>query len=162
MISCSFENGDKVGLRHVVVGVILIKDGKILLEKRGTFRGKPILENGKWALIGGYLDRDETLVECCKREAMEETGWKIDNLKLFRVVDNPNRPNDNGRQNVSFVFIADAISQIPVNSEEVLELKWFDLNDLPPQEQIAFDFGDALNRYKEYVRENFPIPQIGN
>jgi 8-oxo-dGTP diphosphatase len=161
VFTCYFENGGKVGLRHVTVSTIIIKDQKILLEKRGTFNGKPILESGKWAFVGGYMDRDETLIETAKREAMEETGWKIDNLKLFRIVDNPDRPNDNERQNLSIIFIASAISQEPVKCEEVTELKWFSLSDLPSKEQIAFDFYDNIELYKKYLKEKFHLPILG-
>lgn len=158
MINCSFENGDKVGLRHLVVGVIITKDNKVLLSKRGTFNGKPILESGKWSLIGGFVDRDETLIEAAKREVKEETGWTIDNLKLFNIVDSPHRPNDNGRQNVSMVFIADAVSQIQITTEEVTDLKWFDLNNLPAKKEIAFDHSDALELYKNYLKKKLPLP----
>lgn len=161
MITCYFENGDKVGLRHLVVGVIVMKDGKVLLERRGTYKGKPILESGKWAIVGGYMDRDERLSDAAKRETFEETGWTIDNVELFRIVDNPNRPNDGGKQNVSMVFIAKAISQSSSNSEEVTDLKWFDLNELPPKGEIAFDFYDSLELYKKYLKEKFPIPVLG-
>ena len=55
MITCSFENGDKTSLRHLTVNAIVIKNDQILLGKRGTFNGKPILESGKWGLLGGFL-----------------------------------------------------------------------------------------------------------
>lgn len=161
MLTCYFENGDKVGLRHVVVSAIIIKDGKVLLSKRGTYKGKPILESGKWALLGGYVDRDETMVEAVQREAMEEAGWILKNIQLFRIIDNPNRPNDNGRQNVSIVFIADGVSCIPTTNEEVTEMAWFELDNLPPKEQIAFDFYDTLQLYKKYLKEKFPLPVFG-
>lgn len=161
MITCHFENGDKVGLRHLVVGVIIIQNDKILLCKRGTFRGKPILEFGKWSLIGGFVDRDETLVQAAKREVLEETGWNIDNLKLFKIVDNPNRPNDNGRQNVSIIFTADAVNQEMTTNEEVLDLKWFSLDSLPPKEEMAFDHNDSIVLYRKYIKKEFLLPVLG-
>ena len=160
MITCYFENGNKDSLRHVTVAVIIVKDKKVLLGKRGTFNGKPILESGKWALIGGFVDRDETLVETAKREVMEEAGWKIDNLKLFRIIDNPNRPNED-RQNVSIVFIANGVDGTSETNEETTELDWFDLDNLPSKEQIAFDFYDDLELYKKYLKKEFPLPVLG-
>ena len=161
MITCHFENKSKAGLRHVVVGVLIVKNKKVLLTKRGTFKGKPILESGKWALPGGFMDRNETLVETAKREVWEETGWKIDKLKLFRIVDNPNRPNDSDRQNVSFEYIANAVSQVSVKSEEVMESAWFDLDNLPSKKEVAFDFYDTLVLFKKYLKKNFPLPVLG-
>ncbi|HKB88802.1 MAG TPA: NUDIX domain-containing protein [Patescibacteria group bacterium] len=162
MITCYFEDNAKAkfGLRHVVMSTIVVKDGKILLEKRGTYNGKPILESGKWALIGGYLDRDEDLITGAKRESIEETGWKLDNFKLLRINDSPERPRED-RQNVDFVFVANAISQKPTKSEEVAELAWFDLDKIPPKEQIAFDHFESIELYKKFLKENFPIPLLG-
>lgn len=162
MITYYFENGTKAkdGLRHVVVGLIVVKGSKILLERRGSYNGKPILESGKWALISGFLDRDERLVDSIKREALEETGVKIKNPTLLKIIDNPNRPNDSGRQNVGFVFFADYTGEEKVDSEEVTETKWFDLEDLPPKDEIAFDFYDEIIFYKKYLKEKFPTPVL--
>ncbi len=160
MITCYFENGSKDSLRHVTVAVIIVKGKKVLLGKRGTLNGKPILESGKWALIGGFVDRDETFIEAAKREVMEETRLQIDNLKLFRIVDNPNRPNED-RQNISVVFVATSVKGTSEINEETTDLDWFDLDNLPPKEQIAFDFYDCLELYKKYLKEEFPIPVLG-
>ena len=157
MITCSFENGDKTSLRHVTVNAIVVKNNQILFGKRGTFAGKPILESGKWGLLGGFFGRDENLTEAVKREVMEESGWEIDNLKLFRINDNPNRPKED-RQNVDIIFIAHAIKQIKTSDEEVSKLQWFDLDKLPSKDEIAFDHGDSIELYKKYLKENFSLP----
>jgi 8-oxo-dGTP diphosphatase len=161
MITCAFENGDEVGLRHVVVSTIIFRKGKVLLEKRGLYKGKPMLEFGKWALVGGFLDRDELLADAVKREAMEETGLEVTNLKLFRIIDNPVRSNDNNRQNVAFIFTSEVIDYNPVENEEVSELKWFDLDQLPPKGEIAFDFYETLELYKKHLKENLTLPILG-
>jgi len=157
MITCSFENGNKTSLRHVTVNAIVVKNNQILFGKRGTFNGKPILESGKWGLLGGFFGRDENLVDAVKREVMEESGWEIDNLKLFRINDNPKRPKED-RQNVDIIFIANAVKQIKNSDEEVSKLQWFDLDELPTKEEIAFDHGDAIELYKKYLKENFQLP----
>jgi len=59
MINCTFENGNKASLRHVVVHAIVEMDGKLLLIKRSN----ELLEGGKWSLPSGFLDRDETAQE---------------------------------------------------------------------------------------------------
>jgi ADP-ribose pyrophosphatase YjhB (NUDIX family) len=155
MITCSFENGNKTSLRHVTVNAIVVKNNQILFGKRGTFNGKPILESGKWGLLGGFFGRDENLIEAVKREVMEESGWEIDNLKLFRINDNPNRPKED-RQNVDIIFIANAVRQIKTSDEEVSKLQWFDLDMLPSKDEIAFDHGDAIELY--ISKEKFPLP----
>lgn len=160
MIKCNFENGDEVNLRHVTIGVIISKSGKILLEKRGTFKGTPILESGKWALVGGFFDRNETLIEGAKREVMEETGYEITDLRLLRINDSPNRPMED-RQNMDIIFIAGVVSEKQNINEEVSELKWFDIDNLPSNEDMAFDHLDSIELYKKYLKENFPLPILG-
>lgn len=77
MITCIFENNNKTSLRHVTVNAIIVKNNQILLGKRGTLNGKPILESGKWGLLGGFFGRDENLEQAVKREVMEEGGWEM-------------------------------------------------------------------------------------
>lgn len=155
MIACTFENGDKVGLRHVVVNVLIIKDGKLLLSKRGKFNGKPILEYGKWSLIGGFVDRDETLIEAVKRETREESGWEIKNVVPFGINDNPQRPFDEERQNVCITFAVEAATYKKTETEEVTELKWFDLNNLPNESEMAFDHAKIIDFYKKNFKKGF-------
>ncbi len=160
MIACIFENGTKTSLRHVTVNVIIVKDNQVLLGKRGSFNGRKILEAGKWGLIGGFFERNENLIQAVKREAMEESGWEIDALQLFRINDNPDRPHED-RQNVDIIFIARIVKKVKNSDEEVTELKWFDLDNLPPKKLIAFDHADNLELYKKYWKQNFPLPLFG-
>jgi ADP-ribose pyrophosphatase YjhB (NUDIX family) len=162
MITCFFENNNKAqgGLRHITVNAIIVHKNKILLGKRGTLHGKPMLEAGKWGLIGGYFERDETLVQAVKREVLEESGCEIDNLTLFRINDNPNRPKED-RQNVDIIFTAKLVKQNPHTDEEVSRLEWIPLDALPPMEELAFDHGDSILLYKKYLKEKHPLPLLG-
>ncbi len=159
MITCTFENNNKTSLRHVTVNAIVVKDNQVLLGKRGSFNGKPIPESGKWGLLGGFFNRNENLVQAVKREVMEESGWEINNLQLFRINDNPQRPKED-RQNVDIIFITNAIKQTKTFDEEVSKLQWFDLDKLPEKEEIAFDHGEDLKIYKKYLKEKFPLPVL--
>jgi len=147
-------------LRHVTVNALVIKNKQILLGKRGTFAGKKILESGKWGLLGGFFARNENLIQAVKREVMEESGWEITDLKLLRINDNPDRPHED-RQNVDIIFIAQAVKQIKTGDEEVKELRWFDLSDLPAKERIAFDHSDDIEIYKKYLQGKIKIPILG-
>jgi 8-oxo-dGTP diphosphatase len=86
-------------------------------------------------------------------------GIEINSLKLLHIVDNPNRPKED-RQNVNMVFIGDFSGEEIITNEEVTEIKWFGLDDLPPKEEMAFDFHDELMFYKRYLKENFQIPVL--
>lgn len=160
MLTCFFENNNKASLRHVTVNAIVVKDGKVLLGKRGTLDGKPLLESGKWVLLGGFFGRDETLVEAVKREVMEESGWEIDNLVLLRINDRPNRPKED-RQNVDMIFFADAVKQVGSSDEEVSRLEWFDLDKLPQAELMAFDHGEDIELYLKHLKKHLELPVLG-
>ncbi len=61
----------------VGVGVLIIKNGLLLLGKRKGSHG-----SGSWSPPGGHLEFGETIKECAKREVLEETGLKIKNASL--------------------------------------------------------------------------------
>jgi 8-oxo-dGTP diphosphatase len=56
----------------VGVGAIVIRHGKILLEKRSNDPGK-----GKWSVPGGKVEIGETLEQTVIREVKEETGLTV-------------------------------------------------------------------------------------
>lgn len=163
MINCTFETGNiaNPGIRHVTTSNIVLNDkNQVIMCLRGSKNGVPILESGKWGLLGGFVDRDETIVESVRREVMEESGWTIDEVSLFCINDNPNRPKED-RQNIDFVYIARVVSQKAVIDEEVRELRWFDLDKLPPEDQIAFDHALALKLYKKHQKNPLHLPIYG-
>lgn len=160
MITCTFENNSNASLRHITVNAIVVKDNQVLLGKRGTVNGKPILESGKWGLLGGFFGRDENLIQGVIREVLEESGWEIKNLQLLRINDNPNRPKED-RQNMDMIFVAKAVRQIKTSDEEVSQLQWFDLDKLPQKEEMAFDHGEDLEIYKKYLKEKTNLPILG-
>ena len=57
----------------VGVGAIIIEAGRVVLVKRGH----PPLA-GEWSIPGGVLEVGETLREAAVREALEETGLKVE------------------------------------------------------------------------------------
>ena len=62
---------------RVGVGVIVIKEVKVLLGKRKNSHG-----HGSWSFCGGHLEFGEGIEECARREAFEEAGISIKNLRL--------------------------------------------------------------------------------
>jgi len=158
MIDCTFENGNKAktGLRHCVVDTLVIDESKILLVKRAP----NLLNGGKYGLIGGFVDRDETTKQAVIREAREETGYDVDPFLLLRIADNPNRPQED-RQNIAFVYVAKAIKKTGTGDNESSEATWFDLHSLPPRDQFAFDHYENIELYLKYQKEKLKIPVVG-
>lgn len=153
MISCTFENGNKASLRHVVVHMIVEKDGCLLLEKRDG----PILETGKWSLPAGFLERGETASECAIRELKEETGWIGEVVKLFKINTSPNRPSED-RQNVTIEFIVKPIKKVGTPDWESSKVEWIPVDKLLPYEEYAFDHGETIKQYVEYRKKKFFLP----
>jgi ADP-ribose pyrophosphatase YjhB (NUDIX family) len=156
MITCKFEDGKEVMLRHAVVDVLVVKDNQLLMVKRTA----KLLEGGKWGIIGGYVERDETLKQTVEREVMEETGYSIKDIKLLTIRDNPDVPGDNNRQNISFVYFCKAIQKVGEADWESDEQKWFDFTNLPSESKIAFDHFKYIKLCKEYLEKKFVIPVL--
>jgi 8-oxo-dGTP diphosphatase len=156
MIQCTFEDGNRASLRHVTVDALVLKDGKLLLVKRTS----KLLEGGKWGLVGGFVERDETTAQAVARETREETGWEVKDIQLFRIVDWPDRPNED-RQTISFIYICTAVQKTGEGDWESDGMQWFELNAVPPASQIAFDHADSIRLYQVHVKQPFTLPIIG-
>jgi len=64
----------------VGIGVVVFKDGKILLGFRKKSHGSE-----SWSLPGGKLEFGESFEQCAEREVLEETGLQIKNLQTLCV-----------------------------------------------------------------------------
>lgn len=155
MITCTYEDGKKVPLRHVTVDALIVKNDQILLIKRSL---NYFIEPGKLALPGGFLERNESCEQAIKREVLEETGYRTQSVKLFRIIDKPRLKGDD-RQNVGFFFIVKVGDQIQKPDYEVHSLHWLPLNQLPKSE-IGFDHLDTINLYRKYLSVPFSLPRI--
>src|SRR5579862_774510 len=109
---------------HVGIGVVVVKEGKVLLGKRKNAHG-----NGNWGFPGGHLEHGEAIEDCALRELNEETGLKGTSLQLGPWT---NDVIDEKHYVTLFVFIhffeGNAKVKEPHKCEE---WKWFDWNDLP-------------------------------
>src|SRR5580692_5066309 len=70
----------------VAVGAVIVKDGRVLLVRRGTAPLK-----GHWTLPGGLLELGESLHEGVVREVREETGLTVEPLELIELLERIHR-----------------------------------------------------------------------
>jgi len=142
----------KVGHDRVIVvgsGVFVYKDGLVLLQKRK--------DNLCWAIHGGIVDIGENVEEAAKRELKEETGLVANTLELFGVFSGENMlytyPNGDEVYVVGITYICiDFSGELHPEAGEVLELKWFDINDLPTD--ISPIDVEAIKAFVEYANNN--------
>lgn len=113
-------------------GVILEKDGKILLGRRHPDPDKAdsaFRSAGEWSLPGGKLDWGETFEEGAIREVKEETGITIKNPKVVSV---HNCKNEHAHFMTVGLVAEEWEGEAKVmEPDEIVEWGWFPINDLP-------------------------------
>jgi ADP-ribose pyrophosphatase YjhB (NUDIX family) len=156
MITCRFEdNGTSNRLRHLTVDAVLHNGaGDILLVRRAAH----LTEGGKWALVGGYMERDETAAEAVRREILEETGYSCDEPLCLAVVTSPTRSGDD-RQSVTLLFAACAGELVGEPDDESTQVRWFDQASLDRTE-LAFDHAALVDVYRQHTEGLINAPLI--
>jgi len=112
---------------RVGVGAIVVRDGNVLLVKRGVEPSK-----GLWAIPGGTLKLGETMQECAAREILEETGIRINVKDCVYVFDYIEYDED---RKIKFHFAivdfaADYVSGRPRGADDALEARWLSAEEL--------------------------------
>ncbi len=139
------DKDKKVG---VGVGVVMIKDGKVLLGKRHGDPEKASSElkgAGTWTMPGGKLKFGETLEECAKREVLEETGIKLESVKVIAI----NQDMVDTAHFITVGLFSDDFEGEPrvMEPDKIIKWHWFDLDNLP--EPLYFPTAKLLNNYKQ-------------
>jgi 8-oxo-dGTP diphosphatase len=122
------------------VDIIIRDENKriVLIERRNQPLG--------WALPGGFVDYGESLETAAAREAREETGLELAELKQFRAYSDPAR--DPRQHNISVVFTALGSGTLNAG-DDARAARWFPLNALPAP--LCFDHTQILDDYRKSV-----------
>ena len=118
-----------------VDAIIEIDDGIVVIKRSNPPFG--------WALPGGFVDYGENLEEAVIREAKEETGLELTDVKQFHTYSNPER--DPRFHTIGTVFIAKAKGK-PKAGDDAAELKILKLKELEKID-FAFDHKKILEDY---------------
>jgi 8-oxo-dGTP diphosphatase len=129
----------------VTVDAIIVSERKsemvvlLIMRKFSPFEGK-------WALPGGFVNIDETLLEACKRELFEETGLEIFSLKQFYTFDAVSR--DPRHRTISVIFNGWINEPVQLTGgDDAMKADWFPIISLP---EMAFDHAEIIAKF---VRE---------
>lgn len=125
--------------------LFLIKDGKILLQRRFQTG----FQDGNYGVPAGHLDGNETAREGCAREIREEIGIEIkpEDLEVVCVM---HRKAENDER-IDFFMIAKSYTGEITNREphKCDDLSWFELDNLP--ENIVDYVKIAIKNYRNGV-----------
>ena len=114
------------------LGYVLSPDrSRVLMIHRNARPGDQHL--GKYNGLGGKIERDEDVVACMRREIREEAGIECESMQLRGTISWPGFGR-NGEDWLGFVFVIDAFSGTPLESNPEGTLEWIELErilDLP-------------------------------
>ena len=116
---------------HVGVGILLVRNEKLLLIKR-----KFDPDAGYWAIPGGHLELGERTEVAAEREGFEETGFKVKVSRLAGIIDKI-MYDEEGRIEYHYVLINYFVEQVdgnidqaPIPDSDALDAKFVDFNKL--------------------------------
>jgi ADP-ribose pyrophosphatase YjhB (NUDIX family) len=111
----------------VGIGVVVIKDGCVLLCQRGKPPGV-----GTWTLPGGAQEVGETCEDAARRELLEECGITVGALHMCAHVDSIRRDSA-GRVQYHYTildFAARWVAGEPVAGSDVTAVVWAEIDEL--------------------------------
>ena len=125
---------------------MFVRSGEVFLaRRRGAFGG------GTWGSAGGHLEFGETLEDCARREAMEEFGVEVGDLRFLCV----SNILAYGRHYLDVEFLGDIGDQEPSLMEpEAFEgFGWFPLLSVPGPLFQAMGYAiDSLLTGRQYYQ----------
>jgi 8-oxo-dGTP diphosphatase len=124
------------------VGVMILKDGKILIGKRKDTASHG---SGEYSFPGGHIEAGESFQEAILRETQEEAGVKIKNLK-FLCVANTEAYKDHQAILINFMAELESGEPIDFEHENIGEWQWCDIDNLP--EPLFYPTKLLIDSYK--------------
>jgi 8-oxo-dGTP diphosphatase len=104
------------------LGVVINSDKKILLLKRAVVKNG--WGNGKWSLVGGGVEPNESPKSAVKREIREECGVEVDDtIEKFKI------ERDGGNEYVFLCKYSGEDDEIKLNDENT-SYGWFDYSEI--------------------------------
>lgn len=142
----------KNGWFHATVHIWLFTtDEKILLQKRALTKK---VFPGLWDIsVAGHIGAGETILTSAKREVFEEIGLELKEKDLIKIgtrihqVSHENGIQDNEHHHVFIAELKIPVSELKIQTEEVADVKLFDLSVLKNTKNLE---NILLSRFHDY------------
>jgi ADP-ribose pyrophosphatase YjhB (NUDIX family) len=125
---------------------------KLLLYPRGF---EP--SQGKWSLMGGFVQENESMEEAARRVLLQTTGLKDIFLEQATVFSKPNR--DPGARVISMTFVA--LIRIDIHDKDLVRengAHWWPITKLPP---LIFDHNEIVTNALSLLQQKSSIDLTG-
>ena len=126
-----------INLRVAAKAAILYKNKVLILREANTYKDGTNI--GKYGLVGGRINPEESFFDALEREILEETGLKVETSKPVHVGEW--WPNIKGQKNhiVAVFVLCNSTTDKIVLSEEHDDYKWVDAKTLPKFSMVEPD-----------------------
>src|SRR4051794_4672428 len=114
-------------------------EGRILLARRAV---EPY--RGCWDIPGGYLLEGEHPLDGVRRELREETGLEIELERFLGAFMDVYGDAPDANATLNLFWSARVAAGEPVAADDVSELRWFREDELPDDDELAFDLLPAV------------------
>jgi len=128
----------------------LTADCVVLRREAGTGRLHVLLIRrakepfaGRWALPGGFVNKDEPLGEAARRELREETGLRVTKLRQVGAFGDPGRDPRGWTVSVAYLAEVSGTKHKAEAADDAKAVNWFPVDALP---RLAFDHGKILKQ----------------
>lgn len=117
------------------VGAVLIRDGRLLLVRRGFPPGR-----GKWSIPGGVIEAGEDLLGAARRELLEETNLEAEPLGLVALSQVIVREGDLIRYHyviADVLFDGSTIRGEERPGGDATDISWLPLDQIPSRDDVT-------------------------
>lgn len=132
---------------HVICSLFTVDRGevKVLLIKR---KKEPF--KNMWALVGGALYNNETIIEGLTREIYEKTGLSNINLYFSDIDDEVDRSPLKRMIAINYIGVIDKENSILKDTDKTSDADWFNIDNIP---KLAYNHNKLLNKSRDNLKK---------
>jgi ADP-ribose pyrophosphatase YjhB (NUDIX family) len=119
--------------------------GRLMLVRRAIEPRK-----GKWDTPGGFLEEGEAPLDGLRRELREETGLEIDPGEFVGALIDLYGDEPEAQYVLSLNWMARVVGGEPAPADDISEIRWFTVDELPGEDEIGFPcVAELVRRWRE-------------